>query len=197
MAERPTSPNQPCLPAWPKDGLRIAFGVVWAIDAWLKWLPDFRSGYMDAIKGAGDGQPGWLHPWFNFWTNLQAPHPYFWAYLVAVLETLIAVALILGFARKTTYISAIAFSLLIWATAEGFGGPYTSGAADIGTAVIYALVFAGLLGLSAYAGPDRYCDHWIELRVSWWWRVAKVRRPPVEMPTVTSAPAVTQQLLSA
>jgi hypothetical protein len=27
------------------------------------------------------------------------------------------------FARKATYISAIAFSALIWATAEGFGGP--------------------------------------------------------------------------
>jgi hypothetical protein len=34
-------------------------------------------------------------------------------WLVAVIETLIALALIAGFARKITYISAIAFSLLI------------------------------------------------------------------------------------
>jgi uncharacterized membrane protein YphA (DoxX/SURF4 family) len=198
MVEITTNPNpaDQCMPAWPKDALRISFGVVWAIDAALKWAPGFRSGYMDAISGAGAGQPGWLHPWFNFWTNLQSPPRSFWAYLVAVLETLIAVALILGFARKTTYISAIAFSLLIWATAEGFGGPYTSGAADIGTAIIYALVFAGLLGLSAYAGPARYSvDHWIEQRVSWWWWVAEVRRPVVDEPTVTSAPAVTHQQL--
>jgi hypothetical protein len=41
------------------------------------------------------------------------------------------------------------------------------------------LVFAGLLALSAYAGPARYSvDHWLEQRVSWWWRVAEVRRPP-------------------
>jgi hypothetical protein len=32
--------------------------------------------------------------------------------------------------------------MLVWSTAEGFGGPYTSGASDIGTAVVYALVFA-------------------------------------------------------
>jgi len=84
---------------------------------------------------------------------------------VAVVETLIALALIFGFARKLTHISAIVFSLLIWATAEGFGGPYTSGAADIGTAIIYALVFASLLVLNAQCGPARYSvDAWIERR---------------------------------
>jgi len=28
-------------PAWPKDALRISFGVIWLIDAVLKWLPGF------------------------------------------------------------------------------------------------------------------------------------------------------------
>jgi uncharacterized membrane protein YphA (DoxX/SURF4 family) len=166
------------LPLWPKDALRIAFGVIWLIDAVLKWLPGFRSSYMDTIMGISAGQPGWLKPWFTFWINLQHPNAAFFAYLVAVVETLIAVALIAGFARKITYLSAIAFSVLIWATAEGFGGPYTSGASDIGTAVIYAVVFAGLLTLSAYAGPARYSvDYYLEQKVSWWWKVAEVRRP--------------------
>jgi len=110
---------------------------------------------MDTIMGQADGQPGWIKPWFTFWINLQNPDAMFFAYLVAVIETLIALALIAGFVRKTTYIAAIAFSLLIWATAEGFGGPYTSGASDIGTAVIYAVVFGALLALSYYAGPSR------------------------------------------
>jgi uncharacterized membrane protein YphA (DoxX/SURF4 family) len=158
------------IPLWPKDALRITFGVI--------WLPGFRSDYMSTIMGQADGQPGWLKPWFDFWINLQHPNAAFFAYLVAVIETLIAVALIIGFARKATYLAAIAFSLLIWATAEGFGGPYTSGAADIGTAIIYAVVFAGLLALSAYAGPARYSvDYYLEQKISWWWRVAEVRRP--------------------
>lgn len=193
-----TEPTPRSMPAWPKDALRIAFGVIWGIDAALKWLPGFRSGYMDEIKGAGDGQAGWLHPWFRFWTDLQSPHPYFWAYLVAVIETLIAVALILGFARKLTYISAAVFSVLIWATAEGFGGPYTSGSSDIGTAIIYAVVFMGLLGLSAYAGPARYSvDYYLEQRVSWWWRVAEVRRPTSTEPALAGVPPLSAQPRSA
>jgi uncharacterized membrane protein YphA (DoxX/SURF4 family) len=166
------------IPLWPKDVLRISFGVIWLIDAILKWLPGFRAGYMSTIMGEAQGQPGLLKPWFDFWIRVQHPDAMFLAYLVAVVETLIALALIAGFARKLTYSAAIVFSLLIWATAEGFGGPYTSGAADIGTAVIYAVVFLGLLALSAYAGPARYsADYYLEQRISWWWKVAEVRRP--------------------
>jgi uncharacterized membrane protein YphA (DoxX/SURF4 family) len=80
---------------------------------------------MDAITGQAQGQPGWLKPWFNFWINLQHPRVTFFAYLV-VTETLIAVAVIAGFVRKLSYSAAIVFSLLIWGTAEGFGGSYTS-----------------------------------------------------------------------
>jgi len=177
-----------CAPAWPKDALRITFGVIWLIDATLKWLPGFRAGYMSTIMGEAQSQPGWLQPWFHFWIRFQHPDAMFLAYLVAVVETLIALALIAGFARKLTYISAIVFSLLIWATAEGFGGPYTAGAADIGTAVIYAVVFAGLLTLSYYAGPARFsADYYLEKKISWWWRVAETRRPvPAHAPAVAS-----------
>ncbi len=180
-------------PAWPKDALRISFGIIWLIDAALKWLPGFRADYMSTIMGQADGQPGWLKGWFDFWINLQHPRAAFFAYLVAAVETLIAVALITGFARKLSYIAAIVFSLLIWATAEGFGGPYTSGAADIGTAVIYAVVFAALLALSYYAGPARYsADYYLEKKISWWWRLAELRRPapPLAAPaTADDTPA--------
>ena len=170
-------------PSWPKDVLRISFGIIWAIDAGLKWAPGFRAGYMDTIMGARDGQPGWLRWWFDFWINLQHPQAAFFAYLVAALETLIALALIAGFARKVTYVAAIVFSFLIWGTAEGFGGPYTSGASDIGTAIIYALVFGALLALSYYAGPARYsADYYLEQKISWWWRVAEMRRPASAVP---------------
>ncbi len=173
--------NQPtareCAP-WPKDLLRIGFGVIWLIDATLKWLPGFKDSYMSTIMAIRDGQPGGLRWWFDFWINLQHPAAtFFWA-LVAVSETLIALALIAGFARKVTYIAAIIFSVLIWSTAEGFGGPYTSGASDIGTAIIYALVFAALLALSYYADPARYsADYYLKQKISWWWRVAETRRP--------------------
>ena len=183
---------------WPKTGLRVAFGVIWLIDAVLKWLPGFRSGYMDQLMGQADGQPGWLGPWFRFWINLQHPRATFFEYLVALAETLIAIAVITGFARKLTYTAAIVFSLLIWSTAEGFGGPYTSGASDIGTAVIYAVVFAALLGFAYYEGTSKYsADAYLEARISWWHRVAEVGRehrlirPPHRRPASGPAPTAT------
>ena len=190
MSQGPMASGR-CSPAWPKDVLRITFGVIWLIDATLKWLPGFRASYMSVIMAEAQGQPGWLRPWFDFWIRFQHPEAMFLAYLAAVIETLIAVALIAGFARKLTYLSAIAFSLVIWGTAEGFGGPYTAGASDIGTAIIYAVVFAGLLALGYYAGPARYsADYYIEQKVSWWWRIAEMRRPvPVEALAAGVAPA--------
>ena len=178
-----------CGPAWPKDALRISFGIIWLIDAVLKWLPGLRADYMSTIMGQAQGQPGWLKGWFDFWIRTQHPQAMFFAYLVAAAGTLIAVALIAGFARKLTYLGAIVLSLLIWATAEGFGGPYTSGSADIGTAVIYVVVFTGLLALGYYAGPARYsADFYLEKKISWWWRLAEMRRLAPAAPAITAVP---------
>jgi uncharacterized membrane protein YphA (DoxX/SURF4 family) len=187
------------VPTWPKDALRVTFGVIWGIDAVLKWLPGFIHGYSAMITMAGKGQPGWLQPWFHFWAS--PVHPTAFAYGAAVIETLIAVALVFGVALKFTYISGAVFSLLIWAIAEGFGGPYTSGATDIGTSIIYAVLFAALLALSAYVGPSRYSvDYYLEKRLSWWWKLAEARQPtllgrptatPYERPPFTGAAPTT------
>ncbi len=188
MTELVTSRRRFIAP-WPKTALRIAFGVIWAIDAALKWTPGFRSGYLSYLTDAANGQPAWLHPWFSFWIDLQRPHPDFFAYLAAAIETLIAAALILGLARKLTYIAAAVFSFLIWSTAEGFGGPYTAGSTDVGASIIYVVVFLGLLALSAYTGPAGYSvDYWLEGRISWWWKLAEVRRPADVVHVSGSAP---------
>ncbi len=165
-------------PQWPKSAVRVTFGVIWLVDAALKWRPSFRRDFLDFLEEGAKGQPGWLEGWFDFWIDLQMSSPQRWAYLVAVTETLIAVALILGFARKVTYIGGAVFSLLIWSTAEGFGGPYTARSTDVGTSLIYAVVFLSLLAISAQLGPSRYSvDALIERRWPGWARVAEVRYP--------------------
>jgi len=187
----------------PKDAFRIAFGLIWLIDAGLKWEPAFRTGFTAMLKEAAQGQPGWLHGWFHLWINMVAPNSGFFAYSTAVIETLVAVAVIVGFARKFTYISAALFSVLIWATAEGFGGPYTSSSTDIGTAVIYSVVFMGLLALDYETGPSRFSvDSLIERRVSWWHHIAEIGPrskpeesattpvPPVEIPVLPATASV-------
>jgi nitrite reductase (NO-forming) len=198
MTNQSTGTRQRSLSSWPRDALRIGFGAIWAIDAVLKWLPGFRSTYVAAVTGVAQGQPGWLRWWFDFWVRLQTPHAGFFAYLVAVLETLVALAVILGFARKLTYVASAVFSVVIWAVAEGFGGPYMIGSSDIGTAVIYAVVFMGLLVVAYYAGTDRYsADYYLEQRISWWWKVAEMRRPAsVERIVPAPAPAPAEEIVA-
>ncbi len=149
--------------------LRIAFGALWAVDAWLKWQPAFAQGYLGYLQDAASGQPGVLKPWFDFWLSLVGTDPSLFAFLTALAETLIALGLIVGLARRVDYVAGFVLSLLIWATAEGFGGPYTAGSTDIGAAIIYAFVFAGLYGLDELAGSARFAlDPRIEQRWPAW-----------------------------
>ncbi len=153
--------------------LRIAFGVIWLINALFKWQPAFRSTFLDQATAAAQGQPDWLAPWFNFWTNMLSYNPGLFALSVAIIETLIALALIFGFARRTTYLLAVVFSLLIWAIPEGFGGPYNDGSTDVGAGIIYAVVFLALYGLDRLANTATWSiDHLISKKLRWWVVVA-------------------------
>jgi nitrite reductase (NO-forming) len=53
--------------------------------------------------------------------------------------------------RKISYALGALWSLLIWATAEGFGHS-DNVPTDMGTAIIYAVVFLALLALDVRAG---------------------------------------------
>ena len=148
------------LASWRLKGfgvLRIVFGVVWGIDAWFKWQPDFVNNFTTYLTGAQEGQPWLVHHWIVFWTNTVGIDPTFFAYLTAAGETAIAIALILGAFTNLTALVGVLLSVVIWTTAEGFGGPYAAGSTDIGAAIIYVLVFAGLFLGSAglYYGLDR------------------------------------------
>lgn len=54
----------------------------------------------------------------------------FFAYAVAVGETAIAIALIVGAFTNLTGLVGVLLSVVIWSTAEGFGGPYHAGSTD-------------------------------------------------------------------
>jgi thiosulfate dehydrogenase [quinone] large subunit len=148
------------LAAWRLNGigaLRIGFGLIWGVDAWFKWQPGFINGFSDYLSGAQADQPTLIHHWIGFWIGFVGINPHHFAYAVAIGEILIAVGLILGLFSNLTFVTGAALSLIIWSTAEGFGGPYVGTSTDIGAAVIYPLVFAGLYLSSAglYLGLDR------------------------------------------
>ena len=138
---------------WTGTAVRLLFGAIFAIDAVLKWLPGYRKTYISQLKAAAAaGQPSWLHGWFHFWIRLQSSAPTFFAMLTGVTETALALVLLFGIARRAGYSLGIIYSLLVWAVGEGFGGPYISGSTDVGTGIVYALLFLTLL---TFAPPAR------------------------------------------
>ena len=149
--------------------VRLLFGVVWAIDAVLKWLPGYRHSFLSQLQGAASGQPSWLHGWFHFWIALQSHAPSVFADLTGLAETSLAIVLLFGVARRAGYTMGVVYSLLVWSVGEGFGGPYTSGATDIGTGIIYALLFGAMLAFAPSADRERLSlDRLLVRRWAWW-----------------------------
>jgi len=136
---------------------RIAFGLVWCIDAYFKWQPAFADNFTGYIKETLDGQPAIIQSWLNLWIKIVSVNPHLFARLVALGESAIAIGLLLGLFSNLAYAGGALLSFVIWAVPEGFGGPYTTGATDIGAGIIYMFVFAGLFLLSAgqYYGLDK------------------------------------------
>jgi uncharacterized membrane protein YphA (DoxX/SURF4 family) len=167
--------------------VRLLFGVIWGIDAFLKWRPGYRHDYISNLQSAAQGQPSWLHGWFHFWINLQSGSPALWATLTGVSETALALVLLLGVARRTGYVGGAVYALLLWAVGEGFGGPYDSSSTDIGTGVIYTMMFITLLAFAPPARRERLSlDRVLIKRFPWWRHIAE----PHAVDRVPGAPLV-------
>ena len=162
-----------------KSVFRVVFGLIWLIDGWFKFQPGLVDQFPDMITTAGDGQPAWLHGWFDFWATQASSNAAFWVYFTGVLEVALALALIFGFMRKVAYLGGALLSLFIWAVPEGLGGPYGPGSTDIGGGIIYAMMFLGLAILNATYGPSRWSiDRFIEQRFPGWSAIAEFAGSP-------------------
>jgi nitrite reductase (NO-forming) len=149
--------------------VQVMFGVIFGIDATLKFQPAFISGFKNMIVSAAEGQPAVLKGWFVFWTNILVINPTFSAYMAGTVELALAFALIFGFMRRTAYIDGFIFSLLIWTVPEGLGQIYVPGSTDVGAAIIYAMVFLLFMIIDAVTGRNKYTiDYYIEKRLGFW-----------------------------
>lgn len=159
-----------------KTSFRIILGLVWLIDGVLKFTSGYVNGFLGNVQNQQANAPSWLSGWYSYWATQAANNGTLIVYTVGVLETLLGLALIFGFARKLAYVGGVILSLLIWAVPEGFGGPYqtNSGGTDVGTGVIYAIAFLGLIVINATYGSSRISvDHYIERRFPGWARIAE------------------------
>ncbi|HEX7369970.1 MAG TPA: multicopper oxidase domain-containing protein [Rhodanobacteraceae bacterium] len=158
-----------------RTALRVAFGLIWVVNAALTWTSGFAVHYVGYLHNAAHGQAGWSAWWFNFWIAVVTPHAMAFVWATRIIEALLALALLLGFARKSVYVLGALFSLLVWSTAEGFGGPYAVGATNMGAGIVYVLVFIALLVINSRSGSSPYSlDYYIEQRWPRWRRVAEL-----------------------
>ncbi len=153
---------------------RIGFGLIWLVDAWFKWQPSFVDNFVSYLSGSiSSSQPGFVNSWIRLWVRVISQDPHVWAYLVAFGETVIALALIFGVATRLTAVVGGILALVIWTTAEGFGGPYGAGATDVGAAIMYI----GGFGLLALAQSGYCCGIDGKYRLTGWsWRKADPAR---------------------
>jgi nitrite reductase (NO-forming) len=113
---------------------------VWGIDAYFKWQPAFINNVTDYLTEGAQGQPALVQHWIGLWIHGVSVDPHVFAVVVALGETAIAFGLIFGLFTKGAHLGGMAMSLVIWSTAEGFGGPYMAGSTDIGAAIIYFML---------------------------------------------------------
>ena len=140
----------------------IAFGMLWAFDAYWKWQPAFLRHGVDNLAAAQVGQPGWIVAYIGFFVGaIRIVGPLVFGIAVAVAESALALALLTGRALDWMLALGAIYSFMLWTTAEGWGGPYAAGATGnkgdvLGTATIYVLVFLFLIAARAErAAPAR------------------------------------------
>lgn len=126
---------------------RVAFALLWGYDALLKFQPYFLGHFLDYISEAAKDNAGtWRGAYDQAWiVVIQAIGPKIGAYLVALTEATIAIALFTGRGLRIVGPIAIALSFVIWGTAEEWGGPFSMGVATgmpmrlFSCAIIYIL----------------------------------------------------------
>lgn len=132
---------------------RLLFGFLWAWDTLFKWHPYFLTHFVGYLSGAESGQPAWIAAYLQGWITIIAfIGPVVFAVIAALVEAAIAFSLLSGRLLRVFLPIGLIYSLMVWTTAEGFGGPYSPGQTGMpgnmfGNAVIYALIFAYLMAL--------------------------------------------------
>ncbi len=146
--------------------VRIAFGVLWACDAWFKWQPAFITNFAQFSTQSINGQPPVISAWLTFWSHVVSLNAHSFAHGVAIGETCIALCLIFGAFTNLACSAGILLTLLSWATLDGLGGLFGRGSIDIGLIIVYVLVFLGLI--LSNAGQTLGVDRSLSTKLGRW-----------------------------
>lgn len=147
----------------PMKFTRWIFGLLWAFEAYWKWQPNFLFHFLDQLTPALQGQPAWIAAYIGLViAGIKLIGPAIIGWLTAIVETLIAASLLTGKYMRYGLALGAFWSMGIWTTAEGWGGPYSHGFSgspmpgDIfGNAINYALIFLAIAAATGVWSSDR------------------------------------------
>jgi uncharacterized membrane protein YphA (DoxX/SURF4 family) len=112
------------------------------------------------LGGAAKIQVPVLHQWMELWHTIAMASPATFAVGTAVIETIIALGLLLGAFSNLILIGSAVFSFGIWSTAEGFHLPWDrAGITDLGPSV--GCIAASLALFFALGGAVWSVDGWL------------------------------------
>ncbi|MBN2679901.1 hypothetical protein HHS34_004610 [Acidithiobacillus montserratensis] len=134
--------------------VRILFGLIWLINTWLQFNPVYVAHFLGSFNADWvSGQPDWVMAYCHWMATLvQQIGPQAVAYATVGLDAILAVALLTGLGLPYLAWVGALYNLWLWSTVGGFGGPYTQGATDPGTAIIYALCFLYVIWSRSWEG---------------------------------------------
>jgi thiosulfate dehydrogenase (quinone) large subunit len=132
-------------------GVRVVFGCIWAINAWLVWQSAIQDTLTSYLPGAAVQRS---MAWIGFWLHVVSLNPRLFAFILAAGKASIAIGLLFGILSNLTCLAGILLLLCLYAT----GGGSLPGASDNGVLIVYMLVFIGLFlgNAGGIFGMDRY-----------------------------------------
>jgi thiosulfate dehydrogenase (quinone) large subunit len=145
--------------------VRILFGALWACDASFKWQPGFIHGQTlhDELGKVSQVNTPVIHQWLALTNMIGMANPPVTVVVIAIIETLAALAIIFGVLSNAAFIGSAMLSFGIWSGAEAFHLPFHSGMTDLGPSVGY--IFASLALFFAAAGSTWSVDSWLRPRL--------------------------------
>src|SRR6476659_2665750 len=119
--------------------VRILFGALWACDASFKWQPGFIHGQTlhDELGKVSKVNTPVIHQWLALTHIFGMASPPVTAVVIAIVETLAALALMFGVLSNAAFVGSAILSFGISSGVEAFNLPLRPGMTDLGPSVGY------------------------------------------------------------
>jgi hypothetical protein len=176
---------------------QTVLGVIWLLDGALQFQPFmYSNGFIQTLTGTASGQPHWLASGITWAAHIAQHRLTLFNTLFALVQVAIGLGLLYRRTVKPAIVLSLAWSLIVWGFAEGFGMLFAGTASPLtgapGAVLLYAIIAllvwptdrpGGLLG----ARGARVTWGALWLATAWMWL----------LPSNSSANAVGTAIMSA